>query len=157
MSGGSIGGGGSVTAVAEHPIADTRSPWQSRAFWFPSGYVIAFVAALVSDADKVALLIVAALTVAVAIVKTRGRGAWSGLSLGLLAGMLSGDQPSGSRAESAQGGLAGLDLAADLVRQAQAAGLEVTYRLSMTTATSMTTVTWTRRRPRSPPGSSPRR
>jgi len=49
--------------------------------------------------------------------------------VGLLAGMLSGDQPSGSRAESAQGGLAGLDLAADLVRQAQAAGLEVTYRL----------------------------
>jgi hypothetical protein len=78
-----------VTAFAERPIADTRSPWQSRAFWFPSGYVIAFVAALVSDVDKVVLLVVAALTVAVAILKTRGRGAWSGLSLGLLAGIAS--------------------------------------------------------------------
>jgi hypothetical protein len=70
-------------------VADARSSWQLRTFWFPSGYVVPFVAALVSDADKLALLIVAALSAVVAIVKTRGRGAMSGLSLGLLAGIAS--------------------------------------------------------------------
>jgi signal transduction histidine kinase len=59
--------------------------------------------------------------------------------VGLLAGLLSGDQgprdqPPHDQAPAAQAGAAasadaGLDLVAGLVRQAQAAGLEVTYRL----------------------------
>jgi hypothetical protein len=78
-----------VTAVTEQAVAGARSSWQFRAFWFPSGYLIPFVAALVSNTDKLVLLIVAVLTAALAIVKTRGRGALSGLTLGLLAGIAS--------------------------------------------------------------------
>jgi hypothetical protein len=78
-----------LTAVPRQSVADARSPWRFRTFWFPSGYVVAFVGAVVSDVDKLALLIVAALSVVMAIVKTRGRGAGSGLSLGFLAGIAS--------------------------------------------------------------------
>jgi hypothetical protein len=78
-----------VTAVVQQPVADARSSWRFRTFWLPSGYVIPFVAAVVSDADKLDLLLVAVLSAVVAIVKTHGRGAWSGLSLGFLAGIVS--------------------------------------------------------------------
>jgi signal transduction histidine kinase len=49
--------------------------------------------------------------------------------VGLLAGLLSGDRAPDGQASPPPSTYAGLDLAAALVRQARAAGLEVTYRL----------------------------
>jgi len=78
-----------VTELVERPVGDGRSAWASRIFWMPSGYALVFAGVLVSENWKLGLMVLAAVSIVVAIVRTRGRGAWAGIPLGLLAGLAS--------------------------------------------------------------------